>query len=119
MPYDTLIDVLEERRRVEGDRLALSFLADGQELAGELTYGELFDRASAIAASLQELQALGERALLLYPAGLDFLPAFFGCLLAGVIGITAPAPEASRLKRAVPRLRNRRGCRCHLSTGHF
>ncbi len=43
---------------------------------------------------------------LLFPAGLDFLKAFFGCLYAGVIAIPAPPPEASRLKRTLPRLRS-------------
>src|SRR5207302_11116795 len=47
----------------------------------------------------------GERALLLYPSGIEFLAGFFGCLYAGVIAIPAPAPEASRMKRAGPRLR--------------
>ena len=42
---------------------------------------------------------------MLFPAGLDFLKAFFGCLYAGVIAIPAPPPEASRLKRTLPRLR--------------
>ena len=41
---------------------------------------------------------------MLFPAGLDFIKAFFGCLYAGLIGIPAPAPEASRRKRTVPRL---------------
>ncbi len=54
--------------------------------------------------AIQAIEPAGERAILLFPAGLDFLDGFFGCLYAGVIGIPTPPPEASRLKRTGPRL---------------
>ena len=54
-----------------------SFRKVREEGAG-LTYGELDQKARAIAAQLQELGLTGERALLLFPPGLDFLAAFFG-----------------------------------------
>ena len=38
----------------------------------------------------------GERALLLYPAGLDFIAAFFGCLYAGVVAVPAYPPRRNR-----------------------
>ena len=38
----------------------------------------------------------GERALLLYPAGLDFIVAFFGCLYAGVVAVPAYPPRRNR-----------------------
>ena len=71
-----------------------------------LTYAELDKQARIIAAQLQKISTPGDRALLLYPAGLDFLKAFFGCLYAGIIAIPAPFPEASRLKRTIPRLQS-------------
>jgi acyl-CoA synthetase (AMP-forming)/AMP-acid ligase II len=42
----------------------------------------------------------------MFPAGLDFLKAFFGCVYAGLVAIPAPAPETSRRKRTLPRLRS-------------
>ena len=47
----------------------------------------------------------GDRALLLYPVGLDFVSAFFGCLYSGVIAVPAPPPDASRLSRMWARVR--------------
>src|SRR4051812_3665735 len=104
MQERTLIDMLRQRASCYPEQLAYTFLSDGTVPAERLTYGELDARARAIAAHLQSLGGTGERALLLYPAGLDFLAGFFGCLYAGVIAIPAPPPEASRMKRTVPRL---------------
>src|SRR5262249_17500077 len=63
-------------------------------------------RAKSVAASIQALCEPGKRAILLFPAGLEFVEAFFGCLYAGVVCIPTPPPEASRLKRTGPRLRS-------------
>ncbi len=39
---------------------------------------------------------MGQRALLLYPAGLEFIAAFFGCLYAGVIAVPVYPPRRNR-----------------------
>jgi len=61
------------------------------------TYAQLDQRARAIASALQDLGAAGERALLLYPAGLDYIAAFFGCLYAGVVAVPTYPPRRNRL----------------------
>ena len=66
-----------------------------------LTYGELDRRARGIGAWLEAHGARGERVLLLYPAGLDYIAAFFGCLYAGAVAVPAYPP---RLNRPVPRI---------------
>ncbi len=99
-----LIDLIHHRATQQPDKIAYTFLEDGKTEAQQLTYSQLDERAREIAAHLQSLDSYGERALLLYPAGLELLCAFFGCLYAGVIAIPAPPPEASRLKRTLPRL---------------
>src|SRR5262249_16676510 len=94
------------RRAVEGpDRPIFAFLPDG-EPSGEVTItrGELDAKARAIAVRLQDLGlARGDRALLLYPPGLEFIAAFFGCLYAGVLAVPAYLP---RVNRPMPRLRS-------------
>jgi acyl-CoA synthetase (AMP-forming)/AMP-acid ligase II len=100
----TLVDLLRGHATERGDKLAFAFLEDGANESERLTYAELDRHARRIAASLQASLTPGDRALLLFPAGLDFLKAFFGCLYAGLIAIPAPAPEASRRKRTMPRL---------------
>jgi acyl-CoA synthetase (AMP-forming)/AMP-acid ligase II len=103
--FSTLVELLRWRATHQSDQLAYRFLVDGKSEGNALTYGELDRQARAIAALLQKHHSQGERALLLYPQGLDVIAAFLGCLYAGVIAIPVPPPDAGRLKRALPRLR--------------
>ncbi len=91
----TLAELLAFRANESGDRLAFRFVADGSE-ARTLSYGELYWQARGVATELQQRGLTGERALLLYPAGLDFIVAFFGCLLAGVVAVPAYPPRKNR-----------------------
>ena len=101
----TLVDLLRERAGREPDRLAYTYLAndDGEEL--RLTYAEVDARARAIAAALQRRVGQGERALLLYPQGLEFVAAFFGCLYAGVVAVPCSPPHLARPESTLPRVR--------------
>ncbi|MBA3921341.1 MAG: fatty acyl-AMP ligase [Nostocaceae cyanobacterium] len=88
----TLVELLKLRSQNQPDVTAYTFLQDEEE--GErLTYRELDRKARAIAAQLQSLDAQGTRALLLYPSGLEFIAAFFGCLYASVVAVPAYPPR--------------------------
>jgi acyl-CoA synthetase (AMP-forming)/AMP-acid ligase II len=89
----TLVELLRYRAAHQGEQLAFIFLQDGETESARLTYRELDRQSRAIAAQLQSMQLPGERALLLYPSGLDYLAAFFGCLYAGVIAVPAYPPR--------------------------
>jgi amino acid adenylation domain-containing protein len=106
VPPSTLVDLLCRRAAERPDGLAYVFLADGETEAERLTYGELDRRARAVAAWLQgRLQgrgAAGERVLLLFSPGLEFITAFFGCLYAGAVAVPTYPPRPGR---AQPRLR--------------
>ncbi|HET9210960.1 MAG TPA: AMP-binding protein, partial [Thermoanaerobaculia bacterium] len=102
----TFVHLLRERARIAPDRLASVFLQNGEDESARLTVGELDARARAIAAALQERGGVGERALLLYPPGLDFVAAFFGCLYAGVIAVPSYPPAPARAGRGQPRLKS-------------
>jgi FkbH-like protein len=97
----SLTDALALRAEKTPDRIAYIFLAEGEEEQDRLTYSALDTRARAIGAALGGSLAPGDRALLLYPPGLDFIAAFFGCLYAGVIAVPAYPPRSPRM---IPRL---------------
>src|SRR3569623_625827 len=96
MPYTTLVELLRERAQEQGGDVAFVYLRDGEVEHARLTYAELVLRARAIAARLQREGRAGERALLLYPSGLDYICAFFGCLYAGVIAVPTYPPTSQR-----------------------
>jgi acyl carrier protein len=100
--HPTLAHLLQWRAQIDPDRTAYVFLEDGDSETAQTKYGELDARAHCIAAQLAMLNARGERALLIYPAGLDFAAALFGCFYAGVIAVPA-IPEQS--PRAIDRFR--------------
>jgi amino acid adenylation domain-containing protein len=89
-------DALRLRAERQPDRPAYLFLEDGEREAESCTYAELDRRARAIAATLQGMGLARERALLLYPPGLELVSAFFGCLYAGVVAVPAYPPRVNR-----------------------
>jgi acyl-CoA synthetase (AMP-forming)/AMP-acid ligase II len=104
-PVPGLLEVLERRAAVHPDRLAYTFLVDGEKEEAQLTYAELDRRVRAVARFLSREGATGKRALLLFPPGLDYIVAFLGCLRAGVTAVPAYPPDPFRLDRTLPRLR--------------
>src|SRR5215203_1005044 len=101
--FPTLAGLLRARAAERPEQVAFTFLADGEAEGGSLTYGDLDRRAAAIASALAESVSPGERALLLYPPGLDFIAAFFGCLYAGIVAVPAYPPRPN--DRSQSRLR--------------
>jgi natural product biosynthesis luciferase-like monooxygenase protein len=96
----TLVDVLLMRAARHHNRIGYTFLIDGEAEEVNLSYGELDLKARAVAAKLQSLGARGERVLLLYPSGLPYIVALFGCLYAGAVAAPAylPHPRRSSLR---------------------
>lgn len=103
--FSTLVELLRWRALRQPDRSAYTFLVNGGSEEVSLTYRELDQQARAIGALLQRHAAPAERALLLYPPGLEFIAAFFGCLYAGVLAVPAYPPHPGRLDRSLPKLR--------------
>ena len=102
----SLVDVARWRAVHQPAQSAYYFLKDGLAPDASLTYAELDQRARAIAGFLQNQAKPGDRILLLYPPGLHFISALFGCLYAGVLAVPAPPLDPLRLKRGLPRLQN-------------
>lgn len=94
-PRTNLVDSLRYWADVQASAPAFYFTdTESEELVW--SYAELERRARAIAARLQSHNLSGERALMLFPPGLDFVAAFFGCLFAKVIAVPAYPPRRNR-----------------------
>jgi acyl-CoA synthetase (AMP-forming)/AMP-acid ligase II len=96
-----LVDLVRARAFDHPDKLAYTFLSEGEASETSLTYAQLDQKARSIAAVLQNLIGTGHNTLLLYPPGLEFHAGFFGCLYAGVVAVPA---YPARNSRGLPRL---------------
>lgn len=96
----TLTEILDRHASERPDNMAYVFLRDDGQRKG-LSFSELARRARAIAAQLQERGLEGQRAVLQYPPGLDFIEAILACFYAGVVAVPA-LPVRNR--RELPRL---------------
>ncbi|MGY0463132.1 fatty acyl-AMP ligase [Kitasatospora sp. cg17-2] len=97
MPDDLVSRLVRHGREIP-DREAVVFVrtAAGGLVEEPLTYGELDRRARAVARWLRERCAVGDRVLLLYGTGPEFVTVLAGCLYAGVVAVPAPQPSTQR-----------------------
>lgn len=96
--------ILARRAEELPDEPLFTFLNHDDGGEETLTFSGLHQRAQDIAALLLEKIPEGSRALLLFPPGLDYVCALFGCFQAGIVGVSAPPPQPKRLHRTLPRL---------------
>jgi acyl-CoA synthetase (AMP-forming)/AMP-acid ligase II len=94
--WSTLVDLLEYRSQHQPERTAFTFLENGEREAGSLSFGELARRARCVGHELEIAGARGGTVALLYPSGLDFIGALFGCFYAGATAVPALPPRADR-----------------------
>jgi len=102
--HKTLVEMVQSRAENMPDATVYSFLGSEVTVEDSRTATGLDRRARAIAQALTDLANVGDRAILLYPPGLDFLDAFFGSLYAGVIAVPVSPPHPARLEKTMPRL---------------
>jgi acyl-CoA synthetase (AMP-forming)/AMP-acid ligase II len=103
--FPSLVSLLRRRAEEQGGAYGYTFLVNGEAAGEPLTYAALDRRSREVAAALQQSLAPGDRALLLYPPGLEFLAGFFGCLYAGVVAVPTYPPHPVRPSQSLPRLR--------------
>ena len=80
--FPSLVALLARRAETQPDERAYLFLSDRGEEEAVLTFRELHEAAQALAARLTGIARPGDRALLVFPPGVEFMIAFFGCLIA-------------------------------------
>lgn len=94
-PRTHLVDCLQYWADKQPDDLAYLF-TDGETAESSYTYGQFCDRVRSIARRLTAENLRGERVLLLYPPGLEYIAAYFGCLATGAIAVPAYPPRRNR-----------------------
>ena len=93
---ETIVELLSFRAQSQPEQTVYTYLRHGETESGQLSYGELDRQARAVASQLQQLELPGNRALLLYPPGLEFIIGLFGCWYAGIIAVPAYPPRRNQ-----------------------
>lgn len=96
MTPTTILDLLSLRACEQPHAIVCSYLGNGEEEADRFTYAELEIRAHALAEVLRAYAAPTDRVVLIYPSGLEFLTAFFGCLYARIVAVPLHSPRPGR-----------------------
>jgi acyl-CoA synthetase (AMP-forming)/AMP-acid ligase II len=100
--FQNLADLLQKRSQSLGDTVLYHFHDDHGDIKS-LTYRQLYEKSTALAQHLAKQFKPGDRAILIYPPGLDLIIGFFACLFAGLIAVPVYPPVTAGL---VEKLRN-------------
>ena len=103
--FANLIEACQARAESQPAQIGFSFLVDGESDERHLTYQELDREARAVAAKLQTLGRRGDRVILLFGPGLEYVAGFYACIYAGMIAVPAYPPDLMRMERTFDRLR--------------
>ncbi|HEX3640968.1 MAG TPA: AMP-binding protein, partial [Ktedonobacteraceae bacterium] len=98
------VDVLRYRAACQPEKCAFNYLQSDGRQEFKATYLQLDKRARAIAADLQKMANPGDRALLLFPSGLEYIAAFMGCLYAGIVAVPSYPPKKSQRRNPTHRI---------------
>lgn len=110
-------ELLTRQAEIYGSETALRFLSEtGEE--PELSFEDLDAGARSIAAGLAGYVRPGDRVLLVFPPGLEFLTAFFGCLYAGVVAVPTTYPKPRRPLPRMSRIAQDSGATFAITTAH-
>lgn len=96
IPASNMVERLIQHENNLPDKTVYFFLEDGVLESSSITYSGLVKKAKAIAAALLAAGNKGDRVLLLFPTGIPFITAFFGCFFAGMVAVPAYPPKRSR-----------------------
>ncbi len=94
--FKNIVDLVLHRASTQAAAKAFYFLENKAVEAQHISNADLLGKASQIARYFQEHHLAGERALLLYPQGLEYICGFLGCLLGEVIAVPVSSPLTLR-----------------------
>lgn len=98
---DTITEIVNHRMRTDAGKQALSFLADGESEIRTWDYATLGREFNKVGGRLALERIRGERVILLFEPGLEYIAAFLGCLAAGAVAVPAYPPSSKRFSERI------------------
>jgi acyl-CoA synthetase (AMP-forming)/AMP-acid ligase II len=92
----TILDILLDHAETQSEQDVYVFLNDNQNDEQRISYGNFTKTIKSMALDLMEHTQRGDRVVLSYPPGLEFLKAFYACLYAGLVAVPIFPPRPKR-----------------------
>ena len=96
MPQESSLSMLRERASLQPNDPAFTFTDFEQDWAGvtaRLTWAQAYRRSLNVAIEVAKHGAVGDRAVILAPQGLEYIVAFLGAMQAGLIAVPLSVPS--------------------------
>lgn len=97
MQNSSVVSLLRERAGLQPDDVAFRYADYENDWAGvteTLTWAQAYQRTRNVAHEVTRHGAVGDRAVILAPQGLDYIAAFLGAVQAGLIAVPLSVPQA-------------------------
>ncbi len=117
--FTSIIAAFEHNVKSTPDKIVFRLLEDGEKEVATITFKELYEAAQNIAGELLKHANKGDRALLIFPTGLDFIKAFYGCVLSGIVAVPMYPPSGRRRIGRLENVANDCGPRLVISTSQI
>ncbi|CAB9514440.1 D-alanine--D-alanyl carrier protein ligase [Seminavis robusta] len=121
--HSTILQALNHHATVTPDKVVFTWVDIKCEEQNKLTFQQLQDASNAVATRLLKLGCQrGDRVMVAYPFGLEFLAGMFGAMKIGVIPCSIYPPNPNQLKTDMPKFRGfakDAGAKYALSTSAF
>lgn len=89
----SLAELLEQQAARRPDVAAVTVYSDRPGERPSLSFAGLHAQAASLACRLAAETSPGDRALLIFPSSLEFVVAYFACLMAGVVAVPMMPPR--------------------------
>eukprot|EP00961_Rhodomonas_salina_P160088 2155584-Rhodomonas_salina.1 len=122
--HRNLMEAALVNAQIKPSETAFSWLKDDCTIANSFTHAELWHRSGLIGKKLIETHKLkrGDRVMIVFPFGLDFIVAFLACLRVGVVVVSVYPPNPSKLASDIKKFSHfvtDSGSRIALTTGKY
>ncbi|CAB9519720.1 D-alanine--D-alanyl carrier protein ligase [Seminavis robusta] len=104
--FSTILEALNHHALATPNRVVFTWVNIKCEEQNKMTFKQLEDQSNAVAARLLKLGCQkGDRVMVVYPFGLEFLAGMFGAMKIGVIPCSIYPPNPNKLKTDMPKFR--------------
>ncbi len=93
---ESLVEIISKRALAQPNHVVYKYLGDGVNETEQFTFSEIDRVARSIAQALAKKLTAGDRVVLLFPQGLQYIAALYGCFYGGFVAIPAYPPRRNR-----------------------